>query len=119
MRRTIYRHATLRQYLPRILAEGLDPTCATGKQPLVWLHTPSRTPWALTHTMQRHRVARSEVVVLDVQVPRSWLRRAWHGLWTCNRRLAPTRLRVCASDDTLAARPMAEEGGGGDEPSRE
>ena len=53
---TTYRHVTLRQYLPSILAEGLDPACATGKQPLVWLHTPHRTEWAVTHTMQRHRV---------------------------------------------------------------
>jgi hypothetical protein len=99
MRRTTYRHATLRQYLPRILAEGLDPACATGKQPLVWLHTPNRTQWAITHTMQRHRVARSEVVILDVQVPRSWLRRAWRGLWMCPRVIPPERL--CILDNHL------------------
>jgi hypothetical protein len=34
---TTYRHATLRRYLPAILAEGVDPARATGKQPLVWL----------------------------------------------------------------------------------
>jgi hypothetical protein len=50
--------------------------------------------------MQRHRVARSEVVVLDVQVPRSWLRRAWRGLWTCPRTIPPERLRVLVSDDS-------------------
>jgi len=93
-RRTTYRHATLRQYLPRILAEGLDPASATGKQPLVWLHTPTRTPWAITHTIKRHRVAQSEVVILDVQVPRSWLRRAWRGLWTCSRVIPPERLGI-------------------------
>ena len=71
---TIYRHATLWRYLPAILAEGLDPARATGKQPLVWLHTPSRTPWAILHTMKRHRVTMAEIVVFDVQVPRSWVR---------------------------------------------
>ena len=101
---TTYRHVTLRQYLPSILAQGLDPACATGKQPLVWLHTPHRTEWAVTHTMQRHRVTRSEMVVLDVQVPRSWLRRAWRGLWTCPRVIPPERLRVLVSDDSAVPR---------------
>ena len=94
MRRTIYRHATLRRYLPHILTEGLDPACATGKHPLVWLHTPSRTPWAIAHTMRRHRVDVADIVLLDVQVPRRWLRRAWRGLWTCNRLIPPACLRV-------------------------
>ena len=66
MRTTTYRHATLRRSLPAILAEGLDPARATGKQPLVWLHTPSRTPWAILHPMKRHRVTMAEIVVLDV-----------------------------------------------------
>jgi hypothetical protein len=97
---TTYRHATLRQYLPSILAEGLDPARATGKQPLVWLHTPSRTPWAMTHTMRRHRVDEAAIVILDVQVPRSWLRRAWRGLWTCPRVIPPARLRLLAAEDS-------------------
>lgn len=105
---TTYRHATLRQYLPSILAQGLDPTYATGKQPLVWLHTPSRTPWAVLHTLKRHRVTMAEVVILDVQVPRNWLRRAWRGLWTCDRVIAPERLRVLTSGDAMAAMPLPE-----------
>ena len=104
MATTTYRHATLRQYLPSILAEGLNPACATGTQALVWLHTPSRTPWAITHTMQRHHVARSEVVVVEVHVPRSWLRRAWRGLWTCPRVIPPERLGVLAAVDSAAPR---------------
>jgi len=95
---TTYRHVTLRQYLPSILAHGLDPARATGKQPLVWLHTPSRTPWAITHTMRRHRVDVAEIVILDVQVPQSWVRRAWRGLWTCNRVIPPERLRILGED---------------------
>src|SRR5712691_10558566 len=99
MQRTTYRHATLRQYLPAILAEGLDPQRATGTQPLVWLHTPSRTPWAMTHTMRRHRVDVAEIVILDVQVPRRWLRRAWCGLWTCNRVIPTERLWILTDED--------------------
>ena len=102
MQRIPYRHATLRQSLPRILMEGLDPQRATGKQPLVWLHTPSRTPWAILHTTKRHRVAMAEVVVLDVQVPRSWLRRAWRGLWVCDRLIPLTQLRVLTHGGEVA-----------------
>jgi hypothetical protein len=80
----------------------LDPQRATGTQPLVWLHTPSRTPWAMAHTMRRHRVDVAEVVILDVQVPRSWLRRAWRGLWVCHRRIPPTQLRVLAHGGDVA-----------------
>jgi hypothetical protein len=105
MRRTSYRHATLRQHLPRILVEGLDPACATGKHPLVWLHTPSRTPWAILHLMKRHRVDVADMVLLDVQVPRRWLRRAWRGLWTCNRVIPPARLRVL-DRQTVAAHAL-------------
>jgi hypothetical protein len=99
MQSTTYRHATVRQSLPRILAEGLDPQQATGTQPLVWLHTPSRTPWAMAHTMRRHQGDVAEIVLLEVHVPRSWLRRAWCGLWTCNRVIPPERLQILADED--------------------
>lgn len=109
MQRPPYRHATLRQSLPRILAEGLDPQRATGTQSLVWLHTPSRTPWAIAHTMRRHRGDVAEIVILDVQVPRSWLRRAGRGLWVCDRIIPPERLRILADEDVAPHLQLSEE----------
>jgi hypothetical protein len=85
-----------------MLAEGLDPACATGKHPLVWLHTSSRTSWAILHLLKRHRVDVADMVLLDVQVPRRWLRRAWRGLWTCTPVIPPARLQVLDSQ-TVAA----------------
>jgi hypothetical protein len=103
-----YRHATLRRYLPAMLAEGLDPTRATGKQPLVWLYTPSRTPWAVLHVVRRYGVALADVILLDVQVPRPWLQRAERGLWTYDRVIAPARLRVGVSGYDVAASPISD-----------
>jgi hypothetical protein len=63
---------------------------------LVWLHTPGRIPWAVLHVVRRHGVALTDVIVLDVQVPRSWLQHAGRGLWTCDRVIAPgTVVRGC------------------------
>jgi hypothetical protein len=102
----IYRHATLHQHLASILAEGLDPARATTLPPLVWLHTPGRTPWAVLHVVRRHGVALTDVIVLDVQVPRQWLQPAERGLWTCDRVIAPARLCVGASGYDVAASPI-------------
>jgi hypothetical protein len=108
MRTFVYRHATLRQHLPGILAEGLDPAHARDTPPLVWLHTPGQTPWAVVHVVRRHGVALTDVILLDVQVPRAWLQRVAHGLWTCDRVIAPARLQVGESGEDVAASPMPE-----------
>ena len=105
---SVYRHATLRQHLASILAEGLDPARATATLPLVWLHTPERTPWAVLHVVRRHGVGLADVIVLDVQVPRPWLQHAERGLWTCDRVIAPARLSVWASGYDVAASPISD-----------
>jgi hypothetical protein len=105
---TLYRHATVRTHLSRILAEGLDPACATAPPLLLWLHTPERTPWAVLHVVRRHRVALTDVILLDVQVPRQWLQHAERGLWTCDRVIAPARLSVGASGYDVAASPIRD-----------
>ena len=108
MSTSVYRHATLRQHLARILVEGLDPARATATPPLVWLHTPVQTPWAVLHVVRRHRVALTDVILLDVQVPRQWLQHAERGLWTCDRMIAPARLSVGASGYDVAASPIRD-----------
>jgi hypothetical protein len=104
-----YRHATLRQHLPSILAAGLDPARARDTPAVVWLHTPGQTPGAVLHVMERYGVLLAEVILLDVQVPRSWLQRAGPGLWTCDRVIAPARLRVGESGEDVAASPLPED----------
>ena len=75
-------HATPKKNLSSIQATGLDPNRSKGKESLVWLHTQSRTEWAILHTTERQKCDVSEVVIIEVDVPRTKLRRRWRGLWT-------------------------------------
>ena len=75
-------HATPKTNLESIQSEGLDPNRSRGKEAVVWLHTRSKTEWAILHTINRHKCDISDVVIIEVDVPRSKLRRRWRGLWT-------------------------------------
>ena len=74
-------HATPKANLESIQATGLDPDRSKGKEALVWLHTQSRREWAILHTATKHKCDISEVSILEVNIPRSKLRRRWRGLW--------------------------------------
>ena len=93
------RHVTPSRNLTSILKEGLDPVYAVtpSDKKYVWLHTPRQTPWAVRHTSRRKQVSENEVVILAVTVPRTWLSRAWPGVWRCPRGIPPERLRVLAA----------------------
>lgn len=69
------RHATPRKNLPSILKDGLLTARSQGRLPAVWVHSASLSPWALMHVARRHDCPAEDVVVLEVLVPRTWLRR--------------------------------------------
>ena len=75
-------HASPKKNLDSIKAVGLDPNRSQCKKKEVWLHTASRREWAILHTCNRHKCEVSEVVIFEVNVPRTKLRRRWRGLWT-------------------------------------
>jgi hypothetical protein len=77
------RHVTLARNLPSIDKHGLLCSKSEGKKKVVWLHSASRSAWAAVHTVRRHGNRIENVVVLEVEVPRSWLRRSRKGLWYC------------------------------------
>lgn len=81
-------HATSVSNLESIQAEGLDPGRSKGKMRVVWLHTMSRREWAILHTQQRHNCSLDEIVLIEVDVPRSKLCRRWRGLWTCDQNIS-------------------------------
>jgi len=85
----LLRHATPRRNLPSIRRAGLLCSRSRGRLPVVWLHAPSKTPWAVLHTDKRHG---GRVVAIEVEVPRSWLRRNRKRLWYCPRDIPPDRL---------------------------
>ena len=98
-------HATPKSNLDSIFADGLDPAFSTGKAKVIWLHTKSRRHWAIAHVQKRHRCNLDEVVLIEVNVPRSRLQRRWRGLWTTTETLMEFTITEAAE---LAASPITE-----------
>jgi hypothetical protein len=107
----LLRHATLARHLPSILKVGLLASKSKGKLPVVWLCAPSQTSWAVLHVVKRHGGRVESTVVLEVDVPRSWLRRNRRRLWYTPQDIPPQRIRrlftfqEIAGTSTAAARP--------------
>jgi hypothetical protein len=55
--------------------------------------SPARSSWAVLHTIKRHGGRVETTVVLEVDVPRCWLRRSRKGLWFCPRDIPPDRIK--------------------------
>src|SRR5207302_136270 len=81
----LLRHATLARNHASICRAGLLSSKSQGKLAAVWLHSPSCSAWAGWHTIRRHGGRIEGVVILELDVPRSWLRRSKKGLWYCPR----------------------------------
>lgn len=91
------RHATPTRNLASISKRGLLTAKSKGKLPVVWLHTPRRSPWAVLHTMRRHGC--KEITVIEMDVPRSWITRSKAGLWHTNRDVPPGRIKQTIAVD--------------------
>ena len=89
----LLRHATLVKNLPSIQRAGLLCSKSQGAKKVVWLHAPGRSLWAAAHTIRRHRGRIEAVVILEVEVPRSWLRKSQTGLWYSVKDIPPDRFR--------------------------
>ena len=73
-------HASPRRNVRGILARGLLSWLAKGKMKVTWLHSPAKTAWAVQHVAARHLVDPRQVIVFEVIVPRSRLRRRSRGI---------------------------------------
>jgi hypothetical protein len=104
----LLRHATLAKNLPAIGRTGLLASKSQGKLPVVWLHAASKTPWAALHTVKRHGGRVENVVILEVDVPRRWLRRSKRGLWYCPSDVPVGRIRGLITFTALARSPVEE-----------
>src|SRR5207248_10586336 len=89
----LLRHATLIRNLASIMRHGLLCLKSQGRLKVVWLHAPAKTWWAAYHTVGRHGGRIEAVVTLEVDVPRSCLRRSRKGLWYCTRDIPAERIR--------------------------
>jgi len=55
--------------------------------------TEGKSSWAALHVIELHGGHIEAVITLEVDVPRSWLRRSRKGLWYCTRDIPPERIR--------------------------
>jgi hypothetical protein len=107
----LLRHATPARNLPGIIKAGLLTSKSRGKRPVVWVCCRAKTAWAALHTIRRHGGRAENVVILEVDVPRRWLRRSKRGLWYCPRDIPPERIRGVVTFAALARSPVDETAG--------
>jgi hypothetical protein len=103
----LLRHATPKRHLPSIQGSGLLCSKSKGKLKVVWLHCQTKTAWATLHTVRRHGGRVEDVVVLEVDVPRGWLRRNRRGLWYSSEDVPPGRIRRVIGFAEVAGYPVA------------
>jgi hypothetical protein len=105
----ILRHSTPARNLPSILRAGLLTSRAEGKLAAVWLTAPSRTTWAVLHAIKRHGGRVETTVVLELDVPRSWVRRsARKRVWYSMRDIPPERIKHVFCFSELAGASLEE-----------
>jgi hypothetical protein len=96
------RHATPARNLDSVLRRGLLTAKSRGRLKVVWLHSAAASSWAILHTIKRHGGRVEEVVILEADVPRSWLRRSRRRLWYCPRDIPADRIRRAVTFAQLA-----------------
>ena len=98
----ILRHATPARNLNSILRTGLLCSHSRGKLPVVWACSPARSSWPVLHVIRRHSGRVETTVVLEIDVPRSWLRKSRKGLWYSTGDVPADRVRRVLSFAELA-----------------
>ncbi len=102
----LLRHATRKQVLPSVRRLGLLCRFSRGKLPVVWLASESKTPWCLLHVVKRHGGRVEDVVVIELSVPRRWLRRSRRRIWYCVRDISPEHFRRLIGFAEVSASPV-------------
>jgi hypothetical protein len=104
----LLRQATPAKNLSSIGKAGLLCSKSQGRLPVVWLYVPSKSAWAMLHTVKWHGGRIEAVAVIELNVPRRWLRKSRRGLWFCRRDFAPHRFRGMVNFAELAG-PSVDE----------
>jgi len=102
----LLRHATPVRNLKSIERLGLLTSKSQGRKKVCWLHTASKSEWATLHTVERHGGRVENVVIIEIEVPRSWLRRSRRGLRYSVRDVPASRIRRIITFAELAG-PVA------------
>jgi hypothetical protein len=65
------------------------------------------SPRPAIHAVKRHGGRAEGAVILELDVPRRWLRRSKRGLWYCPRDIPPERIRGVVTFAALARSPVS------------
>ncbi len=83
-------HATSVRKSYTIHTQGLKAGKSKGAAKTVWLVSEGNFAAAVNHAMKRHNLKPDEVIVFEVDVPRSWVRKGRRkGLWHTGGRDVP------------------------------
>ena len=102
----LLRHATPARNLNSILRLGLLGCHGKGKLAVVWACSLAKTWWSVIHVVKRHGGRVESTVVLELDIPRSWLRRNRKGLYFVPRDVPADRLRRVLTFQDMAASPV-------------
>jgi len=59
----------------------------------VWFHGKRMDWWAVDHVRDKHNVVNEDIVHIEVEIPKSWLRRHASGIFYSKRDIPPSRIR--------------------------
>lgn len=89
-------HVTPAINIDGIMQHGINPAYSTGKRRVAWFHTQSRQAWALLHISRHQRHDVNKMLLLTVEIPRSYLTRRRFGIWTTDKPITPDRIKnIC------------------------
>lgn len=87
-------HATPKRNLASIIRGGLRPDMSRSRTKAVHLFSARMFGDAVNHCCARHKIEPDEVVIIGIEVPRSWLKKGKRsGLWNTKRHVAAARVR--------------------------
>src|SRR5947209_3551972 len=96
-------HATPARNVNSILKAGLLTAKSQGKLAAVWVVSRGKAAWSVLHVLKRHGGRAETILLLDLDIPRRWLRRGRNkGLWYTTRDVPPSRIRRVVSFMELA-----------------
>jgi hypothetical protein len=104
----LLRHATPIRNLASIQRFGLLCSKSQGKKKVCWLHTVSKSSWAVLHTVRRHGGRVQDVVIIEVEVTQRALRRSKRGLRYSVKDIGPNQLRRIIGFAELSKSPVDE-----------
>lgn len=109
-------HATPAENLPSILRRGLLKARSKGRLKAVWAVPAAGIPWACMHVAWKHGVPITDVVVIEMDVPKSWLRRSQRNLYWMPCDVSPERFGGMSTFALVARRGKHASGSNGRKP---